>query len=171
MLSVIGASNKTPLTIGSGNKEMHPVLLSLANIDTGVHMKATSHAFALAAYLPIPKFVNVSPLGLATGTGKPAVIGSRVSWVWVWCWVLAHRNIPCTCTPVSWVFHGYITTRWPSFLLFFFSSFLAFFFFLSVTSICHTVIQPNMAMPAACTFSSSYFHHRTPMHSKSYSYN
>jgi hypothetical protein len=60
MLGVIGASDKTPLTIGSGNKEMHPVLLSLANIDAGVRMKATSHSFALAAYLPIPKFVNVS---------------------------------------------------------------------------------------------------------------
>jgi hypothetical protein len=61
MLGVTGASDKTPLTIGSGNKEMHPVLLSLANIEAGFHMKATSHAFALAAYLPIPKFVNVSP--------------------------------------------------------------------------------------------------------------
>jgi len=61
MLGVIGASDKTPLTIGSGNKEMHLVLLSLANIDAGIHMKATSHAFALAAYLPIPKFFNVSP--------------------------------------------------------------------------------------------------------------
>ena len=60
MLGVIGASDKTPLTIGSGKKEMHPVLLSLANIDAGVRMKATSHSFALAAYLPIPKFVNVS---------------------------------------------------------------------------------------------------------------
>jgi Plavaka transposase len=60
MLGVIGASDKTPLTIGSGNEEMHPVLLSLANIDARVHMKATSHSFALAAYLPIPKFVNVS---------------------------------------------------------------------------------------------------------------
>lgn len=37
---------------------MHPVLLSLANIDAGVRMKATSHAFALAAYLPIPKFID-----------------------------------------------------------------------------------------------------------------
>ena len=39
---------------------MHPILLSLANIDTGVNMKATSHSFALTAYLPIPKLVNVS---------------------------------------------------------------------------------------------------------------
>src|SRR6202042_3235588 len=40
---------------------MHPVLLSLANIEAGIRMKATSHAFALAAYLPIPKFQNVTP--------------------------------------------------------------------------------------------------------------
>lgn len=35
---------------------MHPVLLSLANIDAGVRMKATSRAFALIAYLPIVSF-------------------------------------------------------------------------------------------------------------------
>jgi hypothetical protein len=57
---VIGASDKTPLTIGTGNKEMHPLLISLANIHAGVRMKATSHAFALVAYLPIPKFLDVS---------------------------------------------------------------------------------------------------------------
>lgn len=59
-ISIIGASDKTPLTIGTGNKEMHPVLISLTNIHAGVRMKATSHAFALVAYLPIPKFLNVS---------------------------------------------------------------------------------------------------------------
>ncbi|KIO01513.1 hypothetical protein M404DRAFT_16208 [Pisolithus tinctorius Marx 270] len=58
-LGVIGASDKTPLTIGTGNKEMHPLLLSIANIHASVCMKATSHSFALAAYLPIPKFRNV----------------------------------------------------------------------------------------------------------------
>jgi hypothetical protein len=60
VLGVIGASDKTPLTVGTGNKEMHPVLLSLANIKAGVRMKATAHAFVLAAYLPIPKFLDVS---------------------------------------------------------------------------------------------------------------
>lgn len=62
MLGVIGASDKTPLTVGTGNREMHPVLLSLANIDAGVRMKASSHAFALAAYLPIPKFIGAPPI-------------------------------------------------------------------------------------------------------------
>jgi|SRR5882762_1878551 len=66
MLGIIGASDKTPLTIGTGNKEMHPVLLSLANIEARVRMKATAHAFALAAYLPIPKFLNVSAQVQAT---------------------------------------------------------------------------------------------------------
>jgi hypothetical protein len=46
--------------MGTANKEMHPLLISLANIHASVRMKATSHAFALVAYLPIPKFLNVS---------------------------------------------------------------------------------------------------------------
>lgn len=58
---MIGASDKTPLTMGSGNKEMHPLLLSLANIHANIRIKATSHAFALTTYLPIPKFLKVSP--------------------------------------------------------------------------------------------------------------
>ena len=66
LLGVIGASDKTPFTVGTGNKEMHPVLLSLANINAGVHMKATTHDFTLAAYLPIPKFLDVSPQFQAT---------------------------------------------------------------------------------------------------------
>ncbi|KAI6002200.1 hypothetical protein F5J12DRAFT_723281 [Pisolithus orientalis] len=60
-LGVIGASDKTPLMISTGNKEMHPLLLFIANIRAGMQMKAISHSFALAAYLPIPKFYNVSP--------------------------------------------------------------------------------------------------------------
>ncbi|KAG1749362.1 hypothetical protein EDB19DRAFT_1904877 [Suillus lakei] len=58
-IGVIGALDKTPLTIGTRNKEMHPLLILLANIHAGIHMKTTSHAFALVAYLPIPKFLNV----------------------------------------------------------------------------------------------------------------
>jgi hypothetical protein len=40
-IGMIAASDKTPLMIGLGNKEMHPLLLSIANIDAGVRMKAT----------------------------------------------------------------------------------------------------------------------------------
>lgn len=49
---------------------MHPVLLSLANIDPGVRMKATSHSFMLAGYLPIPKFINVTALVQAALTAR-----------------------------------------------------------------------------------------------------
>ncbi|KAF7973201.1 hypothetical protein HWV62_15785 [Athelia sp. TMB] len=60
-VGIILASDKTPLTVGTGNKEMHPVLISIANISAGVRMKATSHAFAILAYLAIPKFLDVQP--------------------------------------------------------------------------------------------------------------
>ncbi|KAF7985012.1 hypothetical protein HWV62_10006 [Athelia sp. TMB] len=60
MVGVIAASDKTPLTLGTGNKEMHPLLLSIANIHPAVRMKASSHSFVLAAYLPIPKFKGVT---------------------------------------------------------------------------------------------------------------
>ncbi|KAG6913058.1 hypothetical protein DXG01_010002, partial [Tephrocybe rancida] len=59
-VGIILASDKTPLTIGTGNCEMHPLLISITNIDAGVRMKATSHAFALIAYLPIVKFADVT---------------------------------------------------------------------------------------------------------------
>ena len=60
MVGIIGASDKKPLMIGSGNKEMHPLLISLTNLSAGVHLKVTSHSFALAAYFPIPKFLGIS---------------------------------------------------------------------------------------------------------------
>lgn len=46
---------------------MHPVLLSIANIPFGPRMKASSAAFALVAYLPIPKFKDdiVKPIQAA----------------------------------------------------------------------------------------------------------
>lgn len=59
MVPIILASDKTHLTVGTGNKEMHPLLLSIANIHAGVRMKASSSAFVLTAYLPIPKFLDV----------------------------------------------------------------------------------------------------------------
>ncbi|KAI6013016.1 hypothetical protein EDC04DRAFT_2536882, partial [Pisolithus marmoratus] len=54
-LGIIGASDKTPLMISTSNKEMPPLLLSLANIHASV-WKVTSHSFVLAVYLPILKF-------------------------------------------------------------------------------------------------------------------
>lgn len=70
VVGVILTSDKTPLTRGTGNKEMWPMLISIANIHAGVRMRATSHAFALVGYLPIPKFLNVSPAVQATLTAR-----------------------------------------------------------------------------------------------------
>ena len=61
MLGIISAFDKILLTIGTGNKEMYPILLSLANINPGVYMKATSYSFVLSAYLSIPKFISITP--------------------------------------------------------------------------------------------------------------
>ena len=71
-LGIILASDKTPLTIGTGNREMHPVLLSIANIKAGIRMKATSHTFALIGYLPIPKFPDEYSANIK------AALGARV---------------------------------------------------------------------------------------------
>ena len=94
-------------------------------------------------------WVRVIPrLGFVTGTGIPAVIGSRVPRVRVWFWYLAHRDIPCTRTTVSWVSTGILKQSEHNFYCFetcFFSYLIKFF------SFCHTVTQPNMALPAART--------------------
>ncbi|EGO18433.1 hypothetical protein SERLADRAFT_444104 [Serpula lacrymans var. lacrymans S7.9] len=56
LLGMIGASDKTVVTRGTGGLEMHPIFLTLANIHSEVRMKATSHAWLCAGFLSIPKF-------------------------------------------------------------------------------------------------------------------
>ena len=41
----------------TGNEEMHPLFLTIANINSDVHMKATSHSWACVAYTPTPEFL------------------------------------------------------------------------------------------------------------------
>ena len=50
MLGVIGTSDKTPLTIGTGNREMHPILLSLTNVDPGIHTLQEFHTGKSSIY-------------------------------------------------------------------------------------------------------------------------
>ena len=90
-------------------------------------------------------------VGLGTGTKKPTIIKSRLSWVRVQCWILAHHDILRTCTTVLQVFHGYYNMVSIIFYCFghcFFSSFIIVF---AVSSLCHGVTQLNMAVPAART--------------------
>ncbi|KAG2361131.1 hypothetical protein BDR07DRAFT_1486222 [Suillus spraguei] len=56
IMPIIAALDKTPVTRQTGSLEMHPLFLTIGNIDSDIHMKATSHAWRCVAYIPIPKF-------------------------------------------------------------------------------------------------------------------
>ncbi|KZV63386.1 hypothetical protein PENSPDRAFT_590010 [Peniophora sp. CONT] len=58
---IVCSSDKTPLTVGTGNKEMHPFLITLAGILGTVRMKASSQAYVIGCYIPTPKFLDVTP--------------------------------------------------------------------------------------------------------------
>ena len=56
IVPIIAASDKTPVTRHTGGLEMHPLFITIGNIDSDVHMKATSHAWQCVAFIPMPKF-------------------------------------------------------------------------------------------------------------------
>ncbi|KAI5984241.1 hypothetical protein EDC04DRAFT_2615801 [Pisolithus marmoratus] len=56
ILGVILSSDKMKISIMTRNCMAHPILISLANINVGVHSKTSLHGYLLLALLPIPKF-------------------------------------------------------------------------------------------------------------------
>lgn len=52
------SSDKTQLSHGTGNAAAHPILLSLGNIKSSIRNSGSSHAFLLAALIPIPSFLE-----------------------------------------------------------------------------------------------------------------
>ncbi|KAF8312762.1 uncharacterized protein EI90DRAFT_2866182, partial [Cantharellus anzutake] len=56
ILAIMLGSDKTHLTNFSGDKKMHPVYLSLGNIQKSVRNKPNKRAWILLANLPISKF-------------------------------------------------------------------------------------------------------------------
>ncbi|KAJ7023961.1 hypothetical protein C8F04DRAFT_1303601 [Mycena alexandri] len=58
ILGTVISSDKTQLSTMTGNRQAHPLLISLANIDMDFRMKASHHAFLLVALCPIPKFIE-----------------------------------------------------------------------------------------------------------------
>jgi hypothetical protein len=58
LLGVILSSDKTNISVMTGDRMAHPVLLSLANIHANIRMKSSTRAFLLVALLPCPKFVT-----------------------------------------------------------------------------------------------------------------
>ncbi|EGO30139.1 hypothetical protein SERLADRAFT_404449 [Serpula lacrymans var. lacrymans S7.9] len=61
VMGIIAGSDKTAATRRTAGMQMHPIFLSLANINSEVHMKATSHAWMCTAFMPIVTFNNVHP--------------------------------------------------------------------------------------------------------------
>lgn len=55
-MPIIAASDKTPVTQHTRGLEMHPLFITIGNIDSNICMKATSHAWQWVAFIPTPKF-------------------------------------------------------------------------------------------------------------------
>ena len=66
VLGVSLSSDKTNISVITGNRMAHPVLISLANIDANIHSKNSLHGYLLLALLPIAKFVHKDCCGLAS---------------------------------------------------------------------------------------------------------
>ena len=57
IVPIVLASDKAPITRMTGDKKMHLLFLTIANINSDVCMKATSHAWACIAYTPTLEFI------------------------------------------------------------------------------------------------------------------
>ena len=58
LLRVVLSSDKTNISIMSGNCVAHPVLISLANLDARIRSQTSLHTYLLPALLPITKFTH-----------------------------------------------------------------------------------------------------------------
>ena len=58
VLGVILSSDKTNISVMTGNRMAHLVLISLANIDASICSKSSLHGYLLLALLPIAKFLH-----------------------------------------------------------------------------------------------------------------
>ncbi|KAF9782579.1 hypothetical protein BJ322DRAFT_1157393 [Thelephora terrestris] len=59
LLGITLSSDKTRLSAMTGDRVAHPLLITLANIDSSVRSSISSHTFSLLALLPVLKFVGV----------------------------------------------------------------------------------------------------------------
>lgn len=58
LLGTILSSDKTNISVMTGDRMAHPLLISLANISARIHMKSSQHAFLLLVLLPVPKLLD-----------------------------------------------------------------------------------------------------------------
>jgi len=59
LLGVILSSDKTNISVMTGNRMAHLLLISLANIDPDIHSKGSLHVHVLLALLPITSFLHL----------------------------------------------------------------------------------------------------------------
>jgi len=58
LLGTILSSDKTNISMMTGDRVVHPLLISLANIHMSTQLKSSSNTFVLTALLPVPKFIH-----------------------------------------------------------------------------------------------------------------
>ncbi|KAG1753542.1 uncharacterized protein EDB91DRAFT_1242525 [Suillus paluster] len=58
LLGTILSSDKTNISVLTGDRVAHPLLVSLANICMNTQLKSSSNSFILTALLPVPKFLH-----------------------------------------------------------------------------------------------------------------
>ena len=58
LLGVTLSSDKTNISVMSGNCMAHPLLISLANIDPDIRCKGSLHGHLFLALLPVPSFIH-----------------------------------------------------------------------------------------------------------------
>ena len=58
LLRTILLSNKTNISVLTGDRVAHPLLISLANIKMETRLKSSSWSFLLSVLLPVPKFIH-----------------------------------------------------------------------------------------------------------------
>ena len=58
LCGIVLSSDKTNISVMTGNRVGYPLLMSLGNYDEEYRMKATNHAYQLIALLPVVKFIH-----------------------------------------------------------------------------------------------------------------
>ncbi|KAG2039998.1 hypothetical protein BDR03DRAFT_932839 [Suillus americanus] len=79
---IILGSDKTPVTRITGGLEMHPLFITIGNLDSEVRSKATLRAWCCIAYMPIAKFCM-----------HPDYQGILQAWLWHKCVDLVCANL------------------------------------------------------------------------------
>ena len=59
LLGVTLSLDKTRLSVMTGNRVAHPLLITLANINSTLQLSSSSHAFSLLALFLVPKFIGI----------------------------------------------------------------------------------------------------------------